>query len=373
MPPPRILNVNDRAAARYLVTRMLSAVAFEVDEAESGEDALAAVEATPFDAVVLDVRLPGIDGYEVCRRLKGSEATSSIPVLLTSAALVETGDRVHGLEAGADAYLVQPFEAAELVALLRALLRTHAAERRAHALAGELAEAVRVRDEFMAVASHELKTPLTSLQLRLEALGRELEGCDARLAGKLDAALRQTGRLVGLVDGLLDVSRIASGRMRLSREELDLARLSRELGARFAPDASRAGCVLSVAAPAPVVGRFDRLRLEQLLTNLLSNALKYGAGKPVHVDVTAAGGVARLEVRDEGIGIDPGDVDRVFGRFERAVSPRNYGGLGLGLFIARQIAEAHGGGIALYSRPGEGARFTVELPLEAEALLESGT
>ncbi|WP_242344617.1 hybrid sensor histidine kinase/response regulator [Anaeromyxobacter terrae] len=373
MPPTRILNVNDRTAARYLVSRMLRSAAFEVDEVETGEEALAAVAAALPDAVVLDVRLPGIDGYEVCRRLKASAATSSVPVLLTSAALVDSGDRVHGLEAGADAYLVQPFEPAELVALLRALLRTHAAERQAQALAAELSEAVRVRDEFMAVASHELKTPITSLQLRLEALGRELAGCEPRLAAKLDAALRQTGRLAGLVDGLLDVSRIASGHMRLSREELDLSRLSRELGARFAPDARRAGCLLSIVAPAPVIGRFDRLRVEQLLSSLLSNALKYGAGKPVHVDVTAAEGVARLEVRDEGIGIDPADVERVFGRFERAVSPRNYGGLGLGLFIARQIAEAHGGAIVLSSQPGEGAHFTVELPLEADVVVSAGT
>ncbi len=373
MPPARILNVNDREAVRYLVSRMLRDAGFEVEEAETGEDALTSVEAAPPDAVVLDVRLPGIDGYEVCRRLKASSATSSVPVLLTSAALVDAGDRVHGLEAGADAYLVQPFEPAELVALLRALLRTHAAERRAQALAAQLSEAVRVRDEFMAVASHELRTPITSLQLRLEALGRELAGGDGRLAAKLDAALRQTARLAGLVDGLLDVSRIASGQLRLSREELDLARLSRELGARFGPDARRAGCLLSIVAPAPVVGRFDRLRVEQLLANLLSNALKYGAGKPVHVGVTAAEGVARLEVRDEGIGIDPVDLERVFGRFERAVSPRNYGGLGVGLFVARRIAEAHGGAIALRSRPGEGARFTVELPLEVEALLPASS
>ena len=118
-----------------------------------------------------------------------------------------------------------------------------------------------------------------------------------------------------------------------------------------------------------IVGRFDRRRLDQLLTNLLSNAFKYGAGKPVHFEVTAADGVARLEVRDEGIGIRTDDLERVFGRFERAVSPRNYGGLGLGLFVARQIAEAHGGAIALRSSPGEGARFIVELPLEADDAL----
>jgi signal transduction histidine kinase len=233
-------------------------------------------------------------------------------------------------------------------------------------LASEARAAVRVRDEFLGVAAHELRTPLTSLKLQLQLLYRQLRQ-DAppdpgRVGRAVDACERQTTRLSQLVDSLLDVSRLTSGRLELRPEALELDEVARELARRFETEARMAGVRLTVDAPRPVPGRWDRLRLEQVLTNLVSNALKYGQGAPVDVRVRDEGAYARLEVEDRGIGIDPEDARRIFDRFERAVSSQHYGGLGLGLFISRQLVEALGGRISVESRPGRGSTFTVLLP-----------
>ncbi|KFE68349.1 sensor histidine kinase [Hyalangium minutum] len=234
----------------------------------------------------------------------------------------------------------------------------------------EAQEAVHLRDEFLGIASHELKTPLTPLRLKLQALQRQAgeamaEGAQLspeKVSDSLDVALRQVRKLTDLVDNLLDVARISAGRLRLDMEEVDLSSVAAELLSRFAPSAEKMGCELELHAPEPVFGRWDRLRVEQVVTNLLSNALKYGAGRPVVVRVEEDGERARLTVQDHGIGIAEEDLERIFERFERAVSDRHYGGLGLGLYITRQIVEAFGGTVRVVSNPGEGSTFTLELP-----------
>jgi signal transduction histidine kinase len=231
-----------------------------------------------------------------------------------------------------------------------------------------LQEAVRVRDEFLSVASHELKTPLTVLGLRLQAFARAAQADPdgawmARHGRELQGMLRQVMRLAGLVNGLLDVSRIGTGRLKLEYEQVDLGELVQDVAARHQLEAERAGCVLEVRAEGSTVGMWDRMRLEQVVTNLVSNALKYGAGLPVRMGVSREEGRARLTVRDEGIGISPEAQARIFHKFERAVSERNYGGLGLGLYVSRTLVEAMGGVIRVESLPGAGATFVVELPL----------
>jgi PAS domain S-box-containing protein len=230
-------------------------------------------------------------------------------------------------------------------------------------------EAVRLREDFLSVASHELHTPLTPLRLHLQTLQRALATRDdgvgaGRLTAKVDKALAQVRRLSQLVDDLLDVSRLTSGRLRLRLEPVDLVELTRDLAERFSEQARAAGCTLRVTTTGPTTGLWDRMRLEQVLTNLITNALKYGVGHPVELHVTASGGRARWSIRDQGIGIAPEDLERIFGRFERAVSTRQYGGLGLGLYISRAIARASGGDIHVESQPGAGAVVTLELPLE---------
>jgi signal transduction histidine kinase len=222
-------------------------------------------------------------------------------------------------------------------------------------------EAVSARDEFLSIASHELKTPLTSLVLHTDSLRTAVRrGTLDQAAGKVELIRRSVDRLSRLVASLLDISRISSGRLDLEVEEVDLADVAREVVARFDEEAVRAGCTLLLQAE-PVKGRWDRMRLDQVITNLLSNAVKYGPGKPVVVRVEPDGDRGVLSVRDHGIGISDEDQRRIFQRFERAVSKRNYGGFGLGLWIVRQIVEGLGGIVRVESAPGAGSVFTVEL------------
>ncbi|WP_309893865.1 PAS domain-containing sensor histidine kinase [Archangium sp.] len=228
--------------------------------------------------------------------------------------------------------------------------------------------AVRVREDFLSVAGHELRTPLTSLKLQLQLLERSRP---THLSEpRLRAMGRQVERLESLVASLLDVGRLSEGRMSLELGDVELHALTREVLGRLAEVFERAGCEVHLEAPVPVHGRWDAQRLDQVLVNLLTNAAKYGAGRPVHVRVEEAGAFARLTVRDEGIGIAPEALPRLFGRFERAVSDSQYGGLGLGLYISRQLVEAMGGRVCVESRLQEGATFTVELPLQPAPAVE---
>jgi signal transduction histidine kinase len=158
------------------------------------------------------------------------------------------------------------------------------------------------------------------------------------------------------------VSRISSGRLTLQHEDVDLAEVMRDVATRFADQISASGSKLDLVVKGPVVGHWDRLRLEQVITNLLTNAIKYGRGRPIEASCHGTPTHGLVLIRDHGIGIDPDQISRIFGRFERAVSARSYGGLGLGLYIARQIVDAHGGRIEVESCPGEGSLFTIELP-----------
>jgi signal transduction histidine kinase len=222
-------------------------------------------------------------------------------------------------------------------------------------------------DDFLSAASHELRTPLTSLKLELANLARLVHRgetvADERVAAKVAKIEGQADRLHRLIDGLLDVSRIASGRLDLLLEEVDLAEIALDVGHRLRAEAARAGCPLRVRAQGPIIGRWDHARLEQVAVNLASNALKYGAGKPVEIAATAAGRRGRLWVRDHGVGIDPHDQARIFERFERAASVRHVGGIGVGLWVVKHIVDGLGGTISVESQLGAGSTFTVELPL----------
>ena len=224
-------------------------------------------------------------------------------------------------------------------------------------------EAVRLRDEFISIASHELRTPLTALQLQLQGVLDRLETLDRSLAAKVEKAMRAGHRLTSLIETLLDVSRIASGRIQLSLEAFDLAEAARDVCERVDEAARHARCDLSLRAEGPLVGRWDRLRVEQIFTNLLSNTFKYAAGTPVTVSIWRDGDTAVLEVCDRGPGLNDRDLPRIFGRFERA-SSLGYGGMGLGLYITAQVTEAHGGTLSARNLPQGGASFTVRLPLE---------
>ena len=226
----------------------------------------------------------------------------------------------------------------------------------------EAREAVRRRDDFLSVASHELKTPLTSLKLTVAALEREASrvGTPETFRARLDRIQTQGTRLAGLVDQLLDVSRMSAGKLVLELEPIDLAELASEVVQRFAEEAGRVGTPLTLRAPLPVPVVVDRQRMDQVLTNLLSNALKYAPGSPVEVQVDCVSGPC-FRVQDAGPGISPAEQARIFERFERGLRTHDRPGMGLGLWIVREIVQAHHGRVWVHSAPGGGATFEVSL------------
>lgn len=371
----RVLLVDDDED-EYLITRDLFAGIdrhYQLSWARTYQDAREQMVGGCHDAYLVDYHLGAQTGLDLLRDVKA--AGCQAPILILTGA----GDRsidLDAMEAGADDYL----EKSELTASLLERSLRYALERRrnqekldrSNQLVGtlrrtekELQAAVRTRDDFLSVASHELKTPLTPLRLELDQLRRVLgrvPAVPAELVELVDSAKRQTVRLGALVEALLDVSRLVEGRLQLQRDELDLVELAREVIHRFEAQAAAAHSSIALSATAPAPGSWDRMRLDQVLSNLLANALKYGRGKPILVEIGAARGEATLSVRDKGIGIASADLERIFRRFERAVPSRHYGGLGLGLYIANEIVRAHGGEILVESRHGEGSTFKVILP-----------
>jgi signal transduction histidine kinase len=237
-------------------------------------------------------------------------------------------------------------------------------------LCAEAQRAVQMRDDFLALASHELRTPLTPLLLQLQHLRQSLCSAASRppdLLKMIDSSDRQVARLCRLVDDLLDVVRISSGRFTLQLQDVNLSDLVRVAIDRHGATLAQAGCRVESCLQPNVVGSWDRLRIEQVVSHLLANAMKYGAGRPIRVTVTADQNTATLSVQDFGIGMSKDEQARIFDRFERPASLSHFGGLGLGLYVARQIAQHHGGTIRVESEPGAGATFTVELPLRLGA------
>jgi PAS domain S-box-containing protein len=237
------------------------------------------------------------------------------------------------------------------------------AEAERESLLREAQQGVRLRDVFLSVAGHELRTPLNALKLQLFNLQRSLTESDQiALAGK---AQREIERLSVLTNRLLDVARMAAGGFSLEPKLTDLARVLGAVAARMGEEAARAGASLEIDAPPSVVSVWDEAALEQVITNLLSNAIKFGGAHPIRVTLETEPDLARVRVRDYGPGIPPEDRERVFGRFERGAPDPSFGGLGLGLWISRQIVEAHGGRIRLNEPEGGGAEFVLDLPVTA--------
>ena len=232
----------------------------------------------------------------------------------------------------------------------------------------ELREAVRARDEFLAIAAHELRSPMHALMLQVEsamAVARRVG--NEELLQRLERVRVVLDRYVKRATLLLDVSRINAGSMDLRFQDVDIADVLRDVVDIYAIEAAFNLVDIRLTAPAALLGRWDRPAIEQVIGNLVSNAIKYGDGKPVDITLARAGDRVRLEVRDYGIGISAEDQARVFGRFEQVMTGQPRTGFGVGLWLARELIEAHGGSISVHSAPGQGALFAVWLPLDATA------
>ena len=374
--PDLILVVDDNETARYGKMRTLQRNGFEVIDAGAGEDALRLIREREPRLVVLDVQLPDISGWEVCRRIKDDPSTASILVLQVSATFVREEDTVRALDGGADACLTEPIEPPVMVATVRALLRARRAEDalraalNAERVARAAAESAnRTKDEFLATLSHELRSPLGAILTWVTLLrsGRT----DQQQTGRaLEAIERNTRIQVKLIEDLLDVSRIISGKMRLEIGLVDLGAVIEAVLDSVRP-AAQAKTIRLESRVDPGVGPVsgDAARLQQVVWNLLSNAVKFTPRNGrVEVLVEVVDSQVHIQVSDSGAGIDPAFLPHIFERFRQADSSttRAESGLGLGLAIVRHLVELHGGTVETHSAGlGQGATFSVRLPLPA--------
>ena len=371
--PVDILLVDDQQAGLLSLEATLEGLGQRLHRAQSGREALRLLLERDFALILLDVLMPDIDGFETARLIRERERSSRTPIIFLTALSDGALPRLRAYSMGAVDYLLKPYEPevlrskvsvfielARKTSLVRKqALALHEAQARQHER-----ELVRTREEFLAAALHELRTPLTSLNIQLHSFRRWAEGNrDAALPHEavmtrvqdLEAGVQRLGRLS---DHLLDIARMREGKLMLERQSVDLSELVREVVSRHAQSTPTE---LRVKAEGPVVGQWDRARLEQVANNLVSNAIKYGLGHPVDVEVGSDDEHARLHVVDRGIGIELADQQRIFERFTRAVNA-NTQGFGLGLWIVHQLVTLHGGTVKVDSKPGEGSTFTAQLP-----------
>jgi signal transduction histidine kinase len=265
--------------------------------------------------------------------------------------------------------LERPCRAVTIISVVQVALRARRKQYEVRDLLQALESAVAQRDEFMSIASHELKTPLTSLKLQAQVGERSLARGDPafqspdNLRKLMRSTNKQLDRLSRLVEDMLDVSRVNTGKLTLAPERVDLSALVSDVLDRFESQLVEADCALTAEIEPDVIGLWDGYRIEQVASNLLSNVIKYGRGCPVRVSLSCEGKQVKLEVSDQGPGISMEDQRRIFDRFERAANAKHIGGLGLGLYISKQIVENHGGKIEVESVPGKGSTFRVLLPL----------
>ena len=372
--PLNVLLVEDSPDDRDLVLLELRKAGFEVRWRQVATSAeLRAALTSSWDLVLCDYHMPSFSGLAAVEIIRAHDA--DLPLIIVSGTLGEEA-AVAAMKAGAHDFFSKNKLARLGAAVERELgdarirrERTQA-EREKARLFEDLQRALRVRDEFLMLASHEFRTPLTVLRLQADGLARTGRAmtptsADETLRQRIGRLGGQIDRMAQLIERLLDVTKLSSEPLRLVRARMDLRTLVLEVVERSRDWIDEAGCVLRLQPMEEAIGSWDRVRLDSVVTNLISNAIKYGAGKPLTLSVTCRDGVARLAVADEGIGISEEDQKRLFEKFARHVPDRNYGGFGFGLWIVAELVRAHGGTVEVQSQQGRGSTFTVQLPTGA--------
>ena len=392
----RILIVDDLAENLLALNALIRQDDRTIFQASRGEDALNLLLEHEFALAILDVQMPGMNGFELAKLMRSTEKTRHIPIIFVSAAGKESNYAFTGYESGAVDFLYKPLDVdavrgkvsifVELYCHRReARMQVQALEKSRHeqqillkqlqATEGELRNALRMRDDFMSMAAHELRTPLNTLSLEAKLRTMQLERGNvavftfAYLQTMIARDRRQIDSMVRLIDDMLDVSRIRSNRLSIRTGEVELSALLARVMDDLSTQAAAQDVTFTLQADQLVTGSWDEFRLEQIVINLLTNALRYGQGKPVTVSLTLLpeNGGARIEVSDQGMGISEQDQQRIFDQFERVADNNKSGGLGLGLYITRQLVQAHGGVISVQSRQGVGSVFAVTLPMSSVA------
>jgi signal transduction histidine kinase len=365
-----------------------------VFQAQSGEEALSLMLEHDFALAILDVQMPGMDGFELAELMRSTSRTRNIPIVFVSAAGRELNYAFKGYETGAVDFLYKPLDPDAVRSkvnvfvtldqqrreMQRQMEALEAARREQEVLLRELNEtqaelqrSLRMRDEFMSLVAHELRTPLNTLFLETQMRSLQLKRGNLpafnpeQMNNMIKRDERQIKAMIRLIDDMLDVSRMKSGTLSIRPGKVELMALLERVVNDLSLQAAAAGANVVLAPHQPVEGYWDEFRIEQVVVNLLTNAMRYGGGGAVEVSVHDEDGSVRIAVRDHGKGIAPDYIDRIFEPYERGARNGEPKGLGLGLYISRQLAKSHGGELTVESTPGEGATFSLTLPCMATA------
>jgi signal transduction histidine kinase len=373
MTPPsnevNVLLVDDLRENLVALEALIRQPGRRIFTARSGEQALSLMLEHPFALAILDVQMPSMNGFELAELMRGTERTRAIPIVFVSAAGRELDYAFQGYESGAVDFLYKPLDPHAVRSKVNVFVELFRQRQELQEAKVQLQRAVSMRDDFMSMIAHELRNPLNSVYLQAQLRRRMLAAPtppDSQTMQKMvERDERQIRSMVRLLDDMLDVSRARTGNLAIVPAPFDLAASATAVVDAIQEQARASGITLTLAAPdtLPVVG--DEFRIEQVITNLLTNALRYGQGKPVAVTagIREQEREAFVSVRDQGMGVAPADQERIFEQFERTDGAAQVAGLGLGLYIARQIAQAHQGRLEVRSAPGEGAEFILSLPL----------
>ncbi|WP_296268277.1 hybrid sensor histidine kinase/response regulator [Pseudomonas sp. UBA6562] len=390
----KLLIVDDLPENLLALEALIQGADRQVHQALSADQALSLLLEHDFALAILDVQMPGMNGFELAELMRGMEKTKHIPIVFVSAAGRDMDYAFKGYESGAVDFLHKPLDTLAVkskVSVFVDLFRQRevldrqleALERgrqeqallldQLQATQTELQHAVRMRDDFMSIVSHEVRTPLNGLILETQlrkmnlARGNLAAFSPEKLQSMVERDERQINSLIRLVEDMLDVSRIRTGKLSIKPKPFDLSALLLNLVERFDAQAEALQTRIELSACRPMCGNWDEFRVEQVLANLLSNALRYGDRKTVHVRMHQEGGMVCVQVQDQGIGISELNQKRIFQQFERVAAQHARSGLGLGLYISEQIVLAHGGRIEVHSEEGKGSTFSVYLPLPVAA------
>lgn len=366
-PEVNVLLVDDLQENLVALEALIRQPGRRIFTARSGEEALSLMLEHAFALAILDVQMPAMNGFELAELMRGTERTRGIPIVFVSAAGRELNYAFRGYESGAVDFLHKPLDPHAVRSKVNVFVDLFRQRAELQAAQAQLERAVTMRDDFMSMVSHELRNPLNSVYLQTQLRRKLLAGPnppdrDAMLK-MVDRDERQIRSMIRLLDDMLDVSRLRTGKLAMMPGPYDLALLARRVVESIGEQAAAAGVPISLELSAEAIPlRGDEFRIEQVITNLLTNALRYGESKPIEVRVGTGDGAAWVSVRDHGMGIAPQDQERIFEQFERTEGSAQVPGLGLGLFIARQIVQAHEGRLEVRSQRGEGAEFVLHLP-----------
>lgn len=390
--PSKILIVDDLPENLQALEALLRHEHRVIHQASSGDAALALLLEHEFALAILDVQMPGMDGFELAEVMRSTSRTRHIPIVFVSAAGRELDYAFKGYENGAVDFLYKPIDPGavrskvavfvaldqqrretrrQMLALERSRQEQETLLRELNQTQQELERSLKMRDEFMSLVAHELRTPLNTLFLETQMRSLQIKrgNTSAFAPQQMEAMVqrdeRQIKSMIRLIDDMLDVSRMRSGKLSIRPAQVELMSLLERVVSDLSLQAATTGSSLTLRPHDPVSGCWDEFRVEQVIVNLLTNALRYGCGQPVEVSVERDGACVRIDVRDSGKGIAPGDLERIFEPYERGARNGEPKGLGLGLYISRQLAISHSGELRVSSSAGQGSVFSLVLPCTA--------